>query len=274
MLPPAVALTIAGSDCCGGAGIQADLKVFSLLGVHGLTAITTIVAETPRKVHGVYPIAQDALQEQISCLLSSYPVAAIKTGLLGPAGNIMAVAEVLEDCEIPLVADPVLGSSTGTSFSSKEIVAAYRKHLLPLATVLTPNEPEAEILLGQPRRKKNPAELVRNLADKLETAVLLTGGHGAEEQIVDFLYAGGELTSFESPRLKLPTAHGTGCTLSSALAGLMAKGRELQEAVEEAKDIVNRSLRDSYEWPVGASCGELRALNHLPQNLFEEPASK
>ena len=267
-------MTIAGSDSCSGAGIQADLKVFSLLGVHGLTAVSTVVAETPLRVHGVHPVSPAEVQEQIRCLLNCYPVTAIKTGLLGPASNVIAVAEMLEGCDMPIIVDPVLSSSSGTTFGNDDILSAYREHLLPLATVLTPNQPEAEKLLGLRPGCQKPADLVRILASELNTAALLTGGHGTGDQAIDLLCLEGEVTSFTAPKLGLASAHGTGCTLSAALTAHLARGLMLAEAVDGAKQVVTRALKESYQWETDCSLGELRALNQLPLEILQRPPSK
>ena len=148
MSPPVVTLTIAGSDCCAGAGIQADLKTFSLLGLHGLTAISTIVVQTPFKVHSYQEVSPETLTEQIQVLLESYPIAAIKTGLLGSSSHISAVAAALTGTKIPVVIDPVLSASSGADFGSPAAIEAYMTELLPLALVTTPNLPEALGPLG------------------------------------------------------------------------------------------------------------------------------
>jgi len=271
MSAPPVALTIAGSDCSAGAGIQADLKTFSLLGVHGLTSVTAIVAETPREVHGTHPLPPALLRKQIDILLRAYPVAAVKTGLLGTAEHVAAVAELLEGTDIPLVVDPVLSSSTGTQFASDKVVSAYEEQLLPLASLLTPNLPEAEKLLGYEAVpglsvEKNPLEAAGRLSRKVGAPVLLTGGHNPrnDHQATDLLYDNGKVITFSRPWIDLPGAHGTGCTYSAAITGCLAHGLDLHDSIEKAKSLITASLKESYNWIRDPEEPELRALNLLP----------
>lgn len=262
--PPPVALTIAGSDCCAGAGLQADLKTFSAFGVHGLTAVTSVVAETPLAVHGIYPVSPAALQEQIRILLQAYPVAAIKTGMLGSAPLVVAVADLLSEHAIPLVVDPVMVASTGDSLLASDAISAFRDRLVPLATVLTPNLPEARAL----SRRPGPPTAA-SLAEELGRAVLLTGGHESNHQeAVDVLAADGQTTEFRSPWIEIPSSHGTGCTLSAAIAANLARGEPLASAVGLAKAFLMRALRESYAWSRGEESPELRAINQLPPTTF------
>lgn len=260
---PPVALTIAGSDCCAGAGLQADLKTFSAHGVHGLTAVTSVVAETPRAVHAIYPLSPAALQEQLRILLECYPVSAIKTGMLGSAPQVVAVAEILASHQLPLVVDPVMVASSGAALLAPEAVTAYREALLPLATVITPNLPEAAVLQGG---EEPPT--ARSLAALFGCAVLLTGGHAAaESRAQDVLWHEGVATEFAGEWIEISSSHGTGCTLSAALAANLALGRTLPTAVARAKAFVTRALRDSYAWE--QSGAEIRALNQLPAVFFD-----
>jgi len=280
MSGPPVALTIAGSDCCAGAGIQADLKTFSLLGVHGVTAVSAVVSETPWAVHGTYHLSPTALQEQIRILLDSYPVATIKTGLLGSAPHVTAVAELLEGREQPLVVDPVLGSSTGTIFASKDVIRAYCERLLPIATLVTPNLPEAERLLvggvepGPP--DKHPAlGVARQLAQELGITVLLTGGHSIwNGQATDIFCHREEVQYFSHPKIDLPGAHGTGCAYSAAITGFLARGLDMRKSIAEAKAHVTRLLQTSYTWTGVAPDNSVRTLNQLPDTIFDSGESK
>ena len=271
MSVPPVALTIAGSDCSAGAGIQADLKTFSLLGIHGLTALTAIVTETPREVDDIHPLPPALLKKQIDILLRAYPVAAVKTGLLGTAEHVAAVAELLEGADIPLVVDPVLSSSTGTQFASDKVVSAYRERLLPLAALLTPNLPEAEKLLGdgvgpELSLEQIPLEAAGRLSRKVGAPVLLTGGHNPrnDHQATDILYDNGKVATFSRPWVDLPGAHGTGCTYSAAITGFLARGFDLHQAIEKAKALIAAALKESYNLTRHAKQLELRALNLLP----------
>lgn len=255
-----VALTIAGSDCSAGAGIQADLKVFSSLGVHGLTAVTCVVAETPRIVSSIHPVPHPVLQEQVRLLLNSYPVAAIKTGMLFSAAHVVAVAELLEEAALPLVVDPVMIASSGDALLDDNAVAVYVERLLPLATVMTPNLPEAQALIGS--RSPDPESAVKQLADRFQTAVLLTGGHHArDDQSLDLLYCDGGMHEFSAPWVDIPSSHGTGCTVSAALTAGLAHGRGLPEAVGLAKAFVTRALEGARRWAAPDSAGDIIALD-------------
>ena len=270
MSTPPVALTIAGSDCSGGAGLQADLKTLSLLGVHGLTAVTTVVTETPLEVHDNHPLSPVLLKKQIDILLQAYPVSAIKTGLLGTAEHVGVVAELLEGSDISLVVDPVLSSSTGTQFSSDAIICAYRERLLPLASIVTPNLPEAEKLLGEKSDpeisgEKLPLEIAGKLGRKVGARILLTGGHSIHKgPASDILYDSGSVSHFERPWIDLPSVHGTGCTYSAAITGFLARGLDLHDSIEKAKSLITSSLKESYNWVRDTEQLDLRALNLLP----------
>ncbi|MFT4177246.1 MAG: bifunctional hydroxymethylpyrimidine kinase/phosphomethylpyrimidine kinase [Luteolibacter sp.] len=247
--PPPVALTIAGSDCSSGAGIQADLKTFQHFGIHGLTAITCIVSETANIVRAVSPVPVDIVADQVSLMLDSFPVAAIKTGMLYSAAHIEAVVEILKAHPgIPLVVDPVMIASTGASLLEEDAIAAYHERLLPLATVITPNLPEAEALSGMSIPDRTQMETVAlALAGKFRTSVLLKGGHLDSEECLDLLMEpDGHWHAFAENRLQLPGSHGTGCTFSAAIAARLALGDDLPKSVEKAKAYLTETLRTSY----------------------------
>ena len=270
-----VSLTIAGSDCSAGAGIQADLKTFSLLGIHGLTAISTVVAQTPMKVLGHQDLSLSLLKQQIDVVLSSYPVAAIKTGLLGSASQVSAVAAAIAGTDTPLIVDPVLAISSGTDFGSKDTIKAYIEDLLPMANLVTPNLPEALRLLGKrdpcASKGQHPADIARELSQLLNISVLLTGGHSMSKgTVTDILYAHGEIHEFSHSRIDLPNAHGTGCTYSAAITGFLALGDELTEAISKAQLLMKRVLTSSYHWTQKGDGHDLYALNQLP----DEPPFK
>ncbi len=245
-----VALTIAGSDCSAGAGVQADLKTFQYFSVHGLTAVTCIVSETANVVRAVHPVPVEIVSDQISLLLESFPVAAIKTGMLFSAAHVTAVAEILRKFpEIPLVVDPVMIASTGAPLLEPDAMAAYRELLLPLARVITPNLPEAEALLGE--RIPGAAALesaARRLAENFSTAVLLKGGHLEGAECLDLLVDAGEVYRFSAARIPVAGSHGTGCTLSAAIAAGISLGESLSKAVEMAKAYLGETLRQSYQF--------------------------
>lgn len=245
-----VVLTIAGSDCSAGAGIQADLKTFQHFQVHGLTAVTCVVSETAHTVRAVHPVPVPIVADQVSLLLESFPVAAAKTGMLYSAAHVRAVADILrQHPEVALVVDPVMIASTGDSLLEPEALDLYRSQLLPLARVITPNLPEAEALLG--KRIPDEAALepaARRLAEMFGTAVLLKGGHLDGPDCIDLLVDQGEVHRFSARRIPVAGSHGTGCTLSAAIAAVLGRGRSLPESVKIAKDYLGQTLRHSLQF--------------------------
>ncbi len=243
-------MTIAGSDCSAGAGIQADLKTFQHFHVHGLTAITCVVAETARVVRVVHPVPVEVVREQIALLLDAFPVVAVKTGMLFSAAHVRAVAEALAHHRgLQLVVDPVMLASTGASLLEPAAVAAYGDRLLPLARVITPNLPEAEVLLGE--RIPDAAAMenaARRLEERFGVAVLLKGGHLAGPECLDLLVDGGEVWRFAAARIAVRGSHGTGCTLAAAVTAALAQGSSLPEAVRQAKAYLGDALRESYAY--------------------------
>ncbi len=261
---PPVTLTIAGSDCSAGAGIQADLKTFQHFKLHGLTAVTCVVSETANQVRAVHRLPVAMVRDQISLLMDSFPITAVKTGMLGSAQLVRAVAEILgRQPGLVLVVDPVMVASSGAILLDKGAVAAYRERLFPLARVITPNLPEAETLLGG-EKIADAAELeaaARRLArDCGAAAVLLKGGHLPGPECLDLLVDGGSVHRYTAARLALPGSHGTGCTLSAAITAALALGENLPAAVQRAKDYLGLTLRQSYQF--SPRSGEmLHALN-------------
>ncbi len=257
-----VALTVAGSDCSAGAGIQADLKTFQHFHVHGLTAVTCVVSETANIVRTVHPVPVGIVSDQVSLLLESFPVAAIKTGMLFSAAHVVAVAEILRNFpQIALVVDPVMIASTGASLLEPDAIAAYRDLLLPLARVITPNLPEAETLLGAKIPDESALEpAARRLAEMFGTAVLLKGGHLEGADCLDLLVDAGEVHRFSAARIPVAGSHGTGCTLSAAIAAAMACGASLPEAVEISKTYLGKTLAQSYGFRSAAG-KNVHALN-------------
>lgn len=255
--PPPVALSIAGSDCCAGAGIQADLKTFQHFEIHGLTAVTCVVSETPAVVEAVHPVPVQVVASQVSLLLDSYPVAAIKTGMLHNREGIEAVADCLrQHPDTPLVVDPVMVASSGSPLIEADAVEAYRRALFPLATLITPNLDEAATLLGHAIESVEAMEgAALRMADELGIAVLLKGGHLSGEDCIDVLAEGSTLHHFRHRRIPGADTHGTGCTLAAAIAAGLARGHALPTAVAEAGDYLAAALRSRYR------LGELQALN-------------
>jgi|694.fasta_scaffold41141_8 hydroxymethylpyrimidine/phosphomethylpyrimidine kinase len=259
--PPAV-MTIAGSDCSAGAGLQADLKTFQHFGLHGLTAVTCIVSETANIVRRVDPVDPAMVEDQIRLMLDAFPLIAVKTGMLGSADHVRRVAAVFrEHPHIALVVDPVMIASTGASLLEADAIAVYRNELLPLATVITPNLPEAETLLGAEISDATAMErATRKLSAEYGCAVLLKGGHLGGAECLDLLFDEEILHRYSSPRLDVAASHGTGCTLAAAVAAGLALGKPLPEAVHIAKAYLNETLATSYSYQ-SRDGQKLHALN-------------
>jgi hydroxymethylpyrimidine/phosphomethylpyrimidine kinase len=254
---PPVALSIAGSDCSAGAGLQADLKTFQHHQVFGLTAVTCVVAETPAVVRSVHAVPPAILQDQLRVMLEAFPIAAIKTGMLFSKAHIVAVTEILSDYrDIPLVIDPVMIASSGAPLLEQNAVAAYKERLFPLATLITPNLDEAEVLWGYPVRDETAMErAASDLSARHGCAVLLKGGHLAEPVCADLLWDDGLPEWFRSERIEGAASHGTGCTLSAAITAHLAKGEDLYQAVQAAKAYLGQTLARCFAW------GDMAALN-------------
>lgn len=249
-VPPA-ALTIAGSDCSGGAGLQADLKTFQHFGVHGLCAVTCVVSETAHIVRSVHPVPVETVVDQASLLLESFPVSAVKTGMLYSAELVLATAALLRRTQpAHLVVDPVMVASTGDPLLQADAVDAYLHHLLPLATLATPNIPEAEKLLEcsipDARAMQRAAT---DLSKRLGISILLKGGHLSGDCSDDVLIYKGKAHWFSSPRLDVAASHGTGCTLSAGIAACLAQGYDMPSAITAAKHYLGRTLTTSYTFP-------------------------
>lgn len=255
-------MTIAGSDCSSGAGIQADLKTFQHFHVHGLTAITCIVSETANIVRAMHPVPVEIVVDQVTLLLDAFPIAAVKTGMLFSTPHVQAMAEIFAaHPAIALVVDPVMIASTGASLLEPDAIDAYRHRLLPLSRLITPNLPEAEVLLGE--KIPDAASLepaARKLAALYGTSVLLKGGHLDSPDCVDLLVENGKVHPFSTPRLQTAGSHGTGCTLSAAIAARLALGDPLPLAVAAAKDYLTGTLRQSYQYQSPGG-GSVHALN-------------
>lgn len=245
---PLCALTIAGSDSGGGAGIQADLKTFAAHGVHGLCAIAALTAQHTRGVTAVHvpPIAM--LRAQIDACFEDFRVGAIKLGMLATADVIHAVADALErHAPMHVVLDPVMVATSGARLLAPDALDALRARLVPMASLLTPNIPEAELLLGQPVGDAVAAEhALHALQAAGARAVLLKGGHLDEgAQVVDRLLHGADTFRFTHPRLSVE-GHGTGCTLASSIAAQLCRGRDLRDACDAATAYISRALATGY----------------------------
>ena len=238
------ALTIAGSDSGGGAGIQADLKTFLMHGVHGMSALTALTAQNTIGVQGVSEVPVDFVRQQIASVATDIGVDAAKTGMLASAPIIEAVAEAIAEHGIPnVVCDPVFVSKHGDPLLAESAVEALRTRLLPLATVITPNVPEAEGLLGRAISSAEPDEdAARDLVRLGPQWVLLKGGHLRSGDAVDLLTDGTQVVRLEAERNPTKHTHGTGCTLSAALCANLAKGLDVPDAAREAKRFVTRAI--------------------------------
>lgn len=261
---PACVLTIAGSDSGGGAGIQADLKTFAAHSVHGLTAITAVTAQNTHAVVSVHQVPPREITRQIQAVFEDFDIVAVKLGMLGDAATVRAVARALSRARPRhVVLDPVMVASSGARLLADDAIHALRTRLLPLATVVTPNLPEAECLLGRPvAGLRDMRGAARDLVGLGCAAVLLKGGHLPRGPVVDLLLHAGVETRYSHPRLRL-RAHGTGCTLASALAARLARGDSLPDAARAAVDYVHGALLHGYE----AGAGRVKILNHCWQRL-------
>ncbi len=267
--PIPVALTIAGSDSSAGAGIQADLKTFTALGVYGLTAVTCVVAEIPGKVSRIEPISPEMVREQIEVMANNFPIAAIKTGLLCSAAIISAVARAMVDFrgkipdQIPLVVDPVITATGGDPLLQPDAVAAYKNELFPLATLITPNLDEAAQLgANEIRDRESMRRAGKQLENEFKTAILLKGGHLPGTEAIDLLFANGKVVEFTCPFIRDVATHGTGCTYSAAIAAGLARGLSVESAIKRAKEFVSNCIADRIRWiaPTGSN---IDALNHF-----------
>ena len=263
-----IALTVAGSDCSAGAGIQADLKTFTALGVYGLTAVTCIVAEVPRKVSRIEPVTARMVREQIEVLLKNFRVGAIKTGLLCSAEIVSAVAQAIQDGEkktarsIPFVVDPVMIATSGDNLLEPGAVESYKNKLFPLATLITPNLDEAALLLETTiKDRKQMENAAKALAKKYRASILLKGGHLRGDNAIDLLFHHGELTEFSAPFVRGVETHGTGCTYSAAITAGLASGFSLEQAIKRAKKFVTKSIALHLRWTRNGDV-LLDALNH------------
>jgi len=242
--PVPIALTIAGSDSGGGAGIQADLKTFAALGVHGTSAITALTAQNTQGVTAVHPVPVKHLRAELDAVFDDFSIAAVKTGMLGNARTVRCVARGLEHRKPRwLVVDPVMIATSGARLLDRDAVRVLMDELIPQADVLTPNLPEAEALTGMVIRNARDGQRAATAMLALGArAVLLKGGHGRGREVIDRWFdAHG---SFEIRNRRLPfEAHGTGCTLSAALAAELAKGRAPRAAARRATAFVQRALK-------------------------------
>ncbi len=261
-----IALTIAGSDSGGGAGIQADLKAMSALGVFGASVVTAVTAQNTRAVTAVHGIPLDVIAAQIDAVLTDLDVGSIKIGMLATPEIIRTVANGIADFEGPIVLDPVMVAKSGDSLLAEDAVQTLRDVLLPRASVLTPNLPEAACLLDS-AAATSPAEMAdqgRSLCALGAKAVLMKGGHGAGDICHDILLdASGVVGEYTAPRVETRNTHGTGCTLSSSIAAGLAKGLALSEAVAQAHDYLQGAIAKADELQIGQGHGPVHHFHRV-----------
>ena len=269
-----VVLSIAGSDSSGGAGIQADLKTFSALGVYGATAITAITAQNTIGVHSQLAIAPQMVYDQIMAVLEDLRPSFVKIGMLSNAEIVHAVAEALGKFSLNIVLDPVIVSTSGHRLLSLEAEETLKKELLPLSTLITPNLPEMRALTGMPLTTVDEKECAAHrLMEYGAKAILLKGGHEDGDTKTDILYIAspnGILSrTFSSETIATQNTHGTGCTLSAAIAAYMARGLSMEDAIKEAKIYVSEAIRAGADVSVGNGFGPVNhSFNPLEMSII------
>ncbi|MCH9674673.1 MAG: bifunctional hydroxymethylpyrimidine kinase/phosphomethylpyrimidine kinase [Gammaproteobacteria bacterium] len=261
-----IALTIAGSDSGGGAGVQADLKTFSANRVYGASVITALTAQNTREVRAIEDATPEFIAHQLDCVAEDLAVDAVKVGMLSRVDTIGAVAAGLERHQLrQVVVDPVMVAKSGDALLAPQAVDALRQTLMPLAKLITPNLPEAGVLLNAPAPTDEGAmrEAARRLMELGCAAVLVKGGHLSGERNIDILFDGADFTRFENTRVNTKNTHGTGCTLSSAIAARLAHGDALEDAVGHAIRYVHEAIAMADELSVGSGHGPVHHFYQL-----------
>jgi len=261
-----VALTIAGSDSSGGAGIQADLKTFAALGVYGASAITALTAQNTGGVTGIHAVPAEFVRAQIDAVFADLEVGAVKIGMVAQLASIAAIADALKRWSPRhVVLDPVMVATSGDRLLAAEAVEALRQKLIPLATIITPNLPEAAALLDEPFATSEAA--IESQGEKLLAlgcpAVLIKGGHGEGSESIDYLVRANGSVALSAPRVATQNTHGTGCSLSSAIAAELAKGAELETAVRNAKSFVSAAIASADRFTVGHGHGPIHHFHRF-----------
>ncbi len=254
-------LTIAGSDSGGGAGIQADLKTFSALGVYGCSVITAVTAQNTQSVTDIHLIPNTTIQAQIEAVLDDILIDAIKIGMLGSSSIVKTVAKTLQGYSGPIVLDPVIVAKSGATLLDDHAIDALRDNLLPRANLLTPNIPEANTLLGH--ANGNMFDRATGLMALGPKAILMKGGHGKEAICSDFLVDIKTRLKLETPRINTCNTHGTGCSYSSAIAAGLAKGWTLTQAVETSHHWLHQAIRQSDKLSVGKGFGPIHHFHNI-----------
>lgn len=240
------ALTVAGSDSVGGAGIQADVKAMAVLGVHAASVITAITAQNTRGVSGILPVSEEFVKSQLEAVLRDCDVKAVKTGMLYSADIAETVVDILEDHEMPLVVDPVMISGTGYDLAQDDLVKTLKRDVIPMCELVTPNRHEAEVLSGMKIQNKDDLMFACEVIGKTGSSVYIKGGHFNTPTVVDYLYLSSEFTKFEYPRLK-KSGHGSGCVLSSFITASLAKGIDIMNAVVKSRELIQDSIATQYQ---------------------------
>ncbi len=269
--PMPVAMTIAGVDSGGGAGIAADLKTFAVVGVHGTLAVTSVTAQNTYEVRGIYDLSPQAIRQQVEAVYEDMGVDAAKTGMLSNKDIVVEVARTLKSYDFPLVVDPVMIAKSGARLLKEDAIEAMIKELLPRATVVTPNVPEAEVLSGI---KISSLDDARRAAKAIAEAtgaraVIVKGGHMAGPESVDIMYYDGKYYEYRAPRVETSTTHGTGCSFSAAIAGYLARGLSVPDAVSLAKQLITMAIE--YGLPIGKGHGPVNPVSwtYLPAQKFK-----
>ena len=262
-------LSIAGSDSGGGAGIQADLKTFSALCVHGVSVITSITAQNTCNVLSIFDVPVEIVKAQIKALLEDIPINSAKTGMLHTNDLIEVVANELKKQDFPLVVDPVMVAKSGSILMEEEAIQTLIKRLLPIATIVTPNIPEAEKISGiEINNSEDVKKAAKNISDLGAEAIVINGGHLPGELIIDVLYYLGKYYTFKANRINQDTTHGTGCVFSSSIAAELAKGSKIHEAIGNAKKFMNDSIRFGYKVGEGVGLVNPMATIHREAEKF------
>jgi hydroxymethylpyrimidine/phosphomethylpyrimidine kinase len=261
------ALTIAGSDSGGGAGIQADLKSYSANGVYGMSAITAITAQNTLGVQGIHPVPLDTIRQQIVSIMDDIGTDAIKTGMLHSSGVIQTIRDTLEGYSTPhLVVDPVMVATSGDKLLEDDAIQTMIEVMLPMATLITPNLPEAEIILDRRiETYEQSRQAAKDLANTGARAVLLKSGHSREAQVNDLLYLADqdELLEFPHKRVNTGNTHGTGCTLASAIAAWLARGESVREATRKGLDYTFQAIEKGSAYQLGQGHGPVHHFYHF-----------
>jgi hydroxymethylpyrimidine/phosphomethylpyrimidine kinase len=261
-----VALTIAGSDSSGGAGIQADLKTFAALGVYGASAITALTAQNTRGVDGIHPVPPEFVVEQIDAVFGDLVVGAVKIGMVAQLAVIEAIVAALKRWSPKhVVLDPVMVATSGDRLLNLGAVHALRDKLIPMASIVTPNLPEAAALLDEPVASSEAAIEIqgKRLLAMGCPAVLIKGGHGEGSESIDYLVRAAGIIALPAPRIATKNTHGTGCSLSSAIAAGLAKGEPLETAVRNAKSFVSVAIAEADRFTVGQGHGPVHHFHRF-----------